>query len=682
MLDRSGWLKSKYSDRATGETGDPHSADEVIDEAVQSLFNYVVPIQKIGNPNPANLYLMGRPDLLYAFTKINLWLMTQWRKVVYLDADMVALRAPDELFDVEENFAAAPDIGWPDAFNTGLMVLKPNMGEYWALQTMASAGDSFDGADQGLLNQYFEHRPWKRLSFAYNCTPNTQYQYEPAYRYYKSNISMVHFIGANKPWQTGRSGAGGAGGYQELLSRWWAVYDRHFKVSTSDLIAGQTHAIHQQVKDEPHPPPQENYSAAGYPTESTGPAPPPEAQAVSTEAPFTEPGEAAENIDQGLVGPTPTVQVRKFSAPHMEWDATRAPPPPDARPEASSLQTTTYEFNFDPTPFRPPAQYPEPPKDMWFEVPKERRQDEKLVPIFPWEERQMPKPTRKFVEDEPPSRLEPEPEVSFAGADELSVETDEPQIPTIQANEQPAPRQQQRFWEALSTTNKNAWDEIAGIDSYVRALSAHHKRRAEGGSQTHIVSPTNEGQVDEMIRQVEKRRESLILTDFPTESENPSLVVTPAPIRRPSFWGAEKDDGDEMANTGNSGIDEMPSAEGVPHQADWNANEQLEQLRRNSLIATEDLKMPTKKNIPRREMPSSSAPVTENVLSAGGKHPHVWASATKEATEGAKHVGFAETAIIKPVFIEPEFGEQTENDRGTEEAGEVELSPTQTKDGD
>lgn len=111
-------------------------------------------------------------------------------------------------------------------------------------------------------------------------------------------------------------------------------------------------------------------------------------------------------------------------------------------------------------------------------------------------------------------------------------------------NNQPPPSQPKKFWEALGGTNKNAWDEVTGIDTYVRALSAHQRQRGKPGPQTHIVSPTNENQVDEMIRTVEKRRESMILTDFPTESENPSLAVTPAPIRRPPFWGADKDDTD------------------------------------------------------------------------------------------------------------------------------------------
>ena len=172
---------------------------------------------------------MDRGDLTFAFTKIAVWRLLQFRKVVYLDADVVALRAPDELFDIEAPFAAAPDVGWPDAFNTGVMVVSPNMGDYWALQNLAESGSSFDGADQGLLNQYYQDRDWRRISFTYNCTPNAQYQWEPAYRHYRNNISMVHFIGRQKPWSSSNAVQQGASTYNELLSAWWAVHDRHIQ---------------------------------------------------------------------------------------------------------------------------------------------------------------------------------------------------------------------------------------------------------------------------------------------------------------------------------------------------------------------------------------------------------------------------------------------------------------------
>jgi len=152
----------------------------------------------------------------------------------------VALRAPDELFNLAASFAAAPDIGWPDCFNTGVMLLEPNEAEYNALKSLAAGGNSFDGADQGLLNEYYENKPWHRLSFTYNCTPSASYQYEPAYRHFKNNIKMVHFIGKEKPWTKGRQALHSerSGVYKELLSRWWAVFDRHFTAKV-DIVLGR-----------------------------------------------------------------------------------------------------------------------------------------------------------------------------------------------------------------------------------------------------------------------------------------------------------------------------------------------------------------------------------------------------------------------------------------------------------
>jgi len=170
---------------------------------------------------------MNRTDLHSAFTKINLWKLTQFSTIVYIDADVVAYRAPDELFDIDAPFSAAPDIGWPDLFNTGVMVLRPDLGTYNALAAMAERGVSFDGADQGLLNMYFKD-DYNRISFAYNVTPSAHYQYAPAYKHFQSTINMVHFIGAQKPWFQGRPAGKGDSPYDDMVGKWWGVYDRHY----------------------------------------------------------------------------------------------------------------------------------------------------------------------------------------------------------------------------------------------------------------------------------------------------------------------------------------------------------------------------------------------------------------------------------------------------------------------
>ncbi|KAF2202383.1 nucleotide-diphospho-sugar transferase [Delitschia confertaspora ATCC 74209] len=697
-------------------TLDTLSADTVTE--LKSLYDYIIPVEPMHNPNPSNLYLMGRPDLAFAFTKINLWRQIQFRKIVYLDADVVVLRALDELFDIEAPFAAAPDIGWPDAFNTGVMVITPSMGEFWALQTMAAAGDSFDGADQGLLNQYYKHREWHRLSFTYNCTPNAQYQWEPAYRYYKSGISAVHFIGKDKPWTQGRSGRGGFGTYNELHARWWAVYDRHLKAKAEKLTSqGQEHS--SSTTGQQNFPNTAAYGGSGAPIPRIVE---PEASVTTTEVPFSDPGEPAENIDQGSLEPTPSVQQRKFSAPEMEWDATKFAPPTDAKPEAVDFPTQTYVFNESKDLFQPPPAYPEPPKNMWYEVPETKPQPEaRPKPIFPWErEREAPKATRVFADDFQPERkrsvlsptgrptgrvTSPDPvptpgawpeqqtstgnqftTVHYEGGGDPSseLEVDAGVTSTKTADEQ---------WQEFQQVSVNAWDEVPGIDTYVRAILQAQNQRNE--SQSLHTREVSEEIVSPMAGRG-GRKESFIITDFPSAVERPSLPVTPAPVRRPTFWGEERNQAGEL-----------PAAEGVPDQAEWDPEERLEQLRRSSLLEFEHLKSPVHPQPPLRELPEHSVAKEETSMhhhiSSGSPQPEVRSTIverierrrteTEEEKEKKDRVAAktennnvapkTETEIAtptplktdKPVFKDLDFG----SDGATTAVEEDTLSPTTTR---
>ncbi|KIM92643.1 hypothetical protein OIDMADRAFT_139307, partial [Oidiodendron maius Zn] len=129
-------------------------------------FDHVIDVKKLNNNDLTALGSMDRTDLSATFTKIALWQQTQFRKIVYLDADTLPLRAPDELFDVTVPFAAAPELGFPDCFNSGVMVLEPSSEIYSQLLYLAIQGVSFDGGDQGLLNIHFNS--FYRLSFMYN----------------------------------------------------------------------------------------------------------------------------------------------------------------------------------------------------------------------------------------------------------------------------------------------------------------------------------------------------------------------------------------------------------------------------------------------------------------------------------------------------------------------------------
>lgn len=209
----------------------------------QTIYDTLIAVPPIPNTTtPANLWLIERPDLITTFTKIELWRQTQFRRIVYIDCDVVALRAPDELlFSLDDNdddvhFAAAPDVGWPDCFNSGVMLLRPNLQDYNALRALAEKGVSFDGADQGLLNMHFNvNGCWRRLGFGYNCTPSANYQYLPAFKHYGGSISLVHFIGGQKPWDLPREVVPRESPYNQLLGRWWGVYDRHYRAEVESV---------------------------------------------------------------------------------------------------------------------------------------------------------------------------------------------------------------------------------------------------------------------------------------------------------------------------------------------------------------------------------------------------------------------------------------------------------------
>ncbi|KAI0168118.1 family 8 glycosyl transferase [Pestalotiopsis sp. NC0098] len=579
--------------------------DSVAAEAITELktvYDYVIPVPRIKNEFPANLSLMNRTDLASAFTKINLWKQTNFRKIVYIDADVVAYRAPDELFDLPHAFSAAPDIGWPDIFNTGVMVLTPSMGEYYALAALAERGISFDGADQGLLNMHFNNS-YNRLSFTYNVTPSGHYQYVPAYRHFQSSINMVHFIGTDKPWFQGRHASSGGGPYDEMIGKWWAVYDRHYRVE-SPLATPKTELVQYLTKGEYQPPAPrtshaehvertgEPYSEDHHQQGSSGAGPQSSTEHdggqqsghVKSQQQFPSAsleGTKAEAREEQVPPPPEQKKVERPPVTFNQWDAQRHPPPADSKPEAANFPATVYEMSKETAPFIPPARYPSPPKDMWYKVPEKAPayRTEKPKSIFPWENTQ-PRPTRVFADQPPldtasdkPSTPTGEPWASSSGT-EWSTETSmtgrnavesvpvTPITPTIQITSSDP-------WTAFTRTN--AWDEVPEIERYVDKMQKHRRTRSlKSPGKIDLPSPSG---IDER----DFARRGSKVTDFPSETERPSLPVTPAPIRRPKFWGGG-DDGGHGAADEEDVNPLLPVAAGVPGQVEWDPVVQLQKL--------------------------------------------------------------------------------------------------------
>jgi glycogenin glucosyltransferase len=214
-------------------------------------------------------------------------------------------------------------------------------------------------------------------------------------------------------------------------------------------------------------------------------------------------------------------------------------------PEAQHFPATHYEMSSDPTPWRAPERFPDPPKDMYYEVPKTPTY-QKPAPIFPWE-KDAPKPSRVFPEDASYDFGVVEEAPSSSSSSATPVDDDKP-IPVIPA----APSIRVTPADPWQTfTRGNAWDEIPEIERYIGNLQKNRKGNIQ------VLQGYGSG-IEQMSSPGTIRRQSLKLTDFPTELERPSLPVTPAPIRRPTFWGNERDDEGDL-----------PQAEGVPQQSDW-----------------------------------------------------------------------------------------------------------------
>ncbi|KAJ2747058.1 glycogenin glucosyltransferase [Coemansia sp. BCRC 34301] len=239
-------------------------------ERLSSAFDRIVSVPILDTNDASNLALLGRPDLGSTVTKIGVWALTEYERVAFLDADTLVLDSIDSLLrldppaellpgevavgrDFRPNggmlneglLAAAPDLGWPDCFNSGVFVARPSVATHTRLLALLASQGSFDGGDQGLLNAYFHD--WsradhtRRLPFAYNTTSTSFYTYAPAFAHFADSIKVVHFIGAQKPWKWHRAHDGSlllgatvatpydsnASLFAVFIEKWWSVHDAH-----------------------------------------------------------------------------------------------------------------------------------------------------------------------------------------------------------------------------------------------------------------------------------------------------------------------------------------------------------------------------------------------------------------------------------------------------------------------
>lgn len=229
---------------------------------INNIFDEVITIRaltandKIIRKNKKNLQLLERPELAYALIKARIWEQEQFDQILYLDADTLPLN--NSLFDVFEitkdqtslQIAASPDIGWPDLFNSGVMSIIPDRQIAEDLEQFILNEISIDGADQGILNQFFNpncrknskeevmsKKDWIVLPFLYNVTtPNNGYQCPPALNFFRDQIKLIHFIGKTKPWKAWTSKTFIS---NEYTNKWHSIYNEFCEIN--EIFEGYRH---------------------------------------------------------------------------------------------------------------------------------------------------------------------------------------------------------------------------------------------------------------------------------------------------------------------------------------------------------------------------------------------------------------------------------------------------------
>ncbi len=177
-------------------------------------------VEPLENPNPETAQLFARFRGVY--TKLRAFTLTEFDKLVVMDADTIALQNIDDLFE-RPYFAAGPDFFMPDRFNSGVMVIDPSAETFERMLEALWNTPSYDGGDQGFLNIFIpdwyampvEHR----LPAGYNLH-HFIYQFLRGHSHLREELEreakVIHYT-VQKPWLAKAALTGGS-------EAWWKAY--------------------------------------------------------------------------------------------------------------------------------------------------------------------------------------------------------------------------------------------------------------------------------------------------------------------------------------------------------------------------------------------------------------------------------------------------------------------------
>ena len=139
-------------------------------------------------------------DPLSNFCKLQLWRLTDYRRVVFLDADTLVIQNIDKLFGYPE-FCAAPNLYETLAdmhrLNSGVFVAAPSEATFDAMLAKLDApGVFWRRTDQTFLERYFPD--WHGLPYTCNALQYLYFNLPQLWHW--PSIRVIHYQ-YEKPWQ-------------------------------------------------------------------------------------------------------------------------------------------------------------------------------------------------------------------------------------------------------------------------------------------------------------------------------------------------------------------------------------------------------------------------------------------------------------------------------------------------
>ncbi|KAJ4831827.1 putative UDP-glucuronate:xylan alpha-glucuronosyltransferase 3 [Turnera subulata] len=136
------------------------------------------------------------------YSKFRLWQLTDYDKIIFIDADMLILRNIDFLFEMPEISATGNNA---TLFNSGVMVIEPSNCTFQLLMDHINEIESYNGGDQGYLNEIFTwwHRIPKHMNFLKHFWEGDEEEKKQMKtRLFGADppiLYVLHYLG-NKPW--------------------------------------------------------------------------------------------------------------------------------------------------------------------------------------------------------------------------------------------------------------------------------------------------------------------------------------------------------------------------------------------------------------------------------------------------------------------------------------------------